>query len=114
MGCIKQASEPSIKKSHRGGAGEAKFFASSLPQDGACFQTAARIELEPGASIGFHRHEDDEEVYAIVSGEGTYFFDGGQVPARSGDIFTTLRGMAHGLRNDGVSPLVFFAVVAKR
>ena len=113
MGCIKQAFEPVVKKDLRGGAGEAKFFPSHLPQEGACVQTAARIELAPGASIGFHRHEDDEEVYAIVSGEGTYFYDGGEAPARSGDIFTTLQGMSHGLRNDGDSPLVFFAVVAK-
>ena len=113
MGCIKQAFEPVIKKDLRGGEGEAKFFPSVLPQD-ACVQTAARIELAPGASIGFHRHEDDEEVYAIVSGEGTYFYDGGEAPAKSGDIFTTLRGMTHGLRNDGATPLVFFAVVAKR
>ena len=114
MGCIKQAFEPVVKKDLRGGAGEAKFFPSLLPQEGACVRTAARIELAPGSSIGFHRHEDDEEVYAIVSGEGTYFYDGGEAPARSGDIFTTLRGMSHGLRNDGASPLVFFAVVAKR
>ena len=114
MGCIKQAFEPVMKQNLRGGDGEAKFFASPLPQEGACVQTAARIELAPGASIGFHKHEDDEEVYAIVSGEGTYFYDGGEAPARSGDIFTTLQGMSHGLRNDGASPLVLFAVVAKR
>ena len=114
MGCIKQDPEPVMKVNIRGGTGEAKFFASVLPQEGACVRTAARIELAPGASIGFHRHEDDEEVYAVVSGEGTYYYDGGEAPARSGDIFTTFRGMSHGLRNDGASPLVIFAVVAKR
>ena len=60
MGCIKQGPEPVMKVNIRGGTGEAKFFASALPQEGTCVRTAARIELAPGASIGFHRHEDDD------------------------------------------------------
>ena len=39
---------------------------------GAPLAMASRIELEPGASIGLHKHETDEEVYAIVSGNGVY------------------------------------------
>jgi len=113
MKYIKQSSNLTVKYALRGGDGEAKIFPSELPQGGSCFQTASRIELAPRASIGLHTHNEDQEVYAIVSGEGTYFFDGGEISAKNGDIFTTLRGMSHGLRNDGDSPLVIFAVVAR-
>ena len=112
MPLIKQSEKAEIAANIRGGEGEAKIFASLLPTGGP-LRLASRIELAPGASIGPHRHDADEEVYAIVSGEGVYSYDGGECPARAGDIFTTKRGMSHALKNFGDGPLVFFAVVAE-
>ena len=104
---IKQDDEPRTVSNIRGGDGEARIFASPLPARGP-LTLASRIELAPGASIGPHRHDSDEEVYAILSGEGVYI-----CPALPGDIFTTKKGMSHALKNRGGEPLVFFAVVAE-
>ena len=109
---IKQDDEPRTVSNIRGGDGEARIFASPLPARGP-LTLASRIELAPGASIGQHRHDSDEEVYAILSGEGVYIYDGGECPALPGDIFTTKKGMSHALKNRGGEPLVFFAVVAE-
>lgn len=113
MSLIKQSDEPISVKNIRGGNGEAKIFASPIPVPHGPLTLASRIELAPGANIGLHRHESDEEVYAIVSGEGVYLHDGGECPAHPGDIFVTKKGMSHALENRGAEPLVFFAVVAE-
>lgn len=110
---IKQSSEFIPASAVRGGRGNAKIFNAPLPDGAEPLSMASRIELEPGASIGLHRHDTDEEVYAVVSGYGVYTSDEGEAPARPGDIFVTRKGMSHALRNDGDAPLVFFAVVAK-
>ncbi len=110
---IKQSDKPVSAYAIRGGEGEARIFAAPLPQGAAPIGTASRIELEPGASIGEHIHIDDEEVYAVMSGTGIYCADGREIPAAPGDIFVTRKGMSHGLKNSGDTPLVFFAVVAK-
>jgi len=31
----------------------------------------ARLVIEPGSSIGFHEHVDEEEVFVILRGQGT-------------------------------------------
>ncbi|ANZ43823.1 cupin domain-containing protein [Cloacibacillus porcorum] len=113
MALIRQDEKPEITANLRGGSGEARIFASPLISSCGPLTFASRIELAPGASIGLHRHEDDEEVYAVVSGEGLYIYDGGECPAHAGDIFTTKKGMSHALKNCGGVPLIFFAVVAK-
>ncbi len=110
---IKQSGDFTVASSIRGGKGSAKVFNVALPVPEGPLAMASRIELEPGASIGLHRHDADEEVYAIVSGRGTYSSERGSVCAREGDIFVTKKGSSHGLQNDGDGPLVFFAVVAR-
>ena len=113
MALIRQDEKPEITANLRGGSGEARIFASPLISSCGPLTFASRIELALGASIGLHRHEDDEEVYAVVSVEGLYIYDGGECPAHAGDIFTTKKGMSHALKNCGGVPLIFFAVVAK-
>jgi len=114
MSLIKQRQNASIKTGIRDGYGKAKIFAALSADEQGPITVASRLELEPGATIGFHSHDCDEETYAIVSGKGIYEFDGGECPALPGDIFVTQLGMSHGLRNDGNTPLIFFAVVGKK
>ncbi|MDO5562526.1 MAG: cupin domain-containing protein, partial [Synergistaceae bacterium] len=101
MPLIKQSDEYVIKDGMREGKGTARLFHATASLAEGPIGLASRIELEPGASIGFHLHDCDEEVYAIVSGRGVYEFDGGECQASQGDIFTTKKGMSHGLRNTG-------------
>ena len=114
MGTIKQEENGVLREGIRGGEGSALFFPAPIPDKNGAVTMAARIELEAGGSVGFHLHDKDEEVYAILSGEGVLQFDGGECPALPGDLFVTRQGMSHGLRNTGKSPLVFFAVVAEK
>jgi len=66
-------------------------------------------ELPPGASIGRHRHaEDEEELYLVLEGQGSMWRDGEQFEIRTGDLVRNRAGGEHGLCNTGASPLRLF------
>ncbi|MDR1733209.1 MAG: cupin domain-containing protein [Synergistaceae bacterium] len=82
---------------------------------GSPFQVVAHQTLPPGSSLGYHQHTDNEELYVILSGKGT-FYDEGKVAKTvgPGDMTLTLKGQSHGLVNTGSEPLVFLAVIATK
>lgn len=104
------------KKEKLGGSGlgVAHKFAADIPDMNGAFTMVARIELEPGASIGYHKHADNEEVYVVIAGEGVYCEENKEEPARAGDIFLCRQGNSHSLRNTGAGKLVIGASIAKR
>lgn len=111
-----KASEQGEKKEKLGGsgAGTAYKFAADIPDQQGAFTMAARLELEPGASIGYHKHAVNEEVYVIISGEGVYCEENKEEPAKAGDVFLCRMGNSHSLRNTGAGKLVLGACIAKR
>lgn len=72
----------------------------------------AKVQVDVGASIGYHLHTKDAEVYYIVSGEGC-FIDDGQVEklVQAGDFCFITKGQSHGIRNTGETMLDMIAVV---
>ncbi|UQZ88411.1 cupin domain-containing protein [Deltaproteobacteria bacterium Smac51] len=105
-----------VREKAQGGEGEIRgrhpFKAEERPQD-TRFKMIGEMTLPVGASIGFHVHENDEEIYIIVSGRGIYTDNDKKTYAVTvGDVTLTRRGEGHGLANDGGEPLVFSAVIA--
>lgn len=73
------------------------------------------LTLDPGESIGYHKHENNEDAYIIVSGEGTFKdADGMEYPVKAGDITIVRGGQSHGLTNTGKEPLVMLDVIAQK
>lgn len=71
------------------------------------------MTLQPGASIGMHKHDNNEDTYIIVSGKGVFVDTAGkESPVAAGDITIARKGEAHALRNTGTEPLVFLDVIA--
>lgn len=66
------------------------------------------MTLQPGDSIGFHQHKNNEDAYIIVSGVGTFTDSDGQShQVKAGDVTIARKGQSHGLANTGKEPLVF-------
>ena len=112
------ALEKAVVEKPRGGPGKMDcFFAFQMGKapEGSAFQVAASQILEPGSGVGYHQHVDNEELYVILSGNGT-FIDNGNVekPVGPGDMTLTLKGESHGLTNTGTEPLRFLAIIAKK
>lgn len=109
--------QPSVSHQPQGGEGLIEGLRSLTADnrpDRTCFRMAAQMTLPPDASIGFHLHPDDEEIYVILSGSGLYTDADGQTsPVGPGDLTLTRSGEGHALANNGQEPLVFFAVIAE-
>ena len=71
----------------------------------------AHSTLEPGASIGYHLHEGESEIYYIYSGKGEINDNGEIRPIRAGDTIVTPDGHGHGIKNTGDDPLHFIALI---
>lgn len=73
------------------------------------------MTLLPGASIGMHKHEANEDAYIIVSGVGAFVdTQGKETPVKAGDITIARKGESHALKNTGTEPLVFLDVIAQQ
>jgi mannose-6-phosphate isomerase-like protein (cupin superfamily) len=59
-----------------------------------------------------HKHENNEDAYIIVTGEGIFTDSAGkETPVKAGDITIAKKGESHALKNTGKEPLVFLDVV---
>ena len=70
--------------------------------------------LAPGASLGYHSHDDDSETVYILSGTGRSLCDGVYEPLKSGDSQHCGKGHSHNMENTGDEDLVFFAVIPRQ
>jgi mannose-6-phosphate isomerase-like protein (cupin superfamily) len=106
-----------VMEKPRGGNGamQCKFvFQAANAPEGSAFQMVSTMTLQPGCSMGYHQHPDNEELYVFLSGEGTFYDDGKTaVHVGPGDTTLTLKGQSHGVENTGTDPLVFLAAIVK-
>ncbi len=70
--------------------------------------------LEPGASIGYHKHETDSEILYVIKGSGTVLYDNIKQEIREGQCHYCPKGHFHSLTNTGRGELHFFAVVCNQ
>ncbi|MCL1921956.1 MAG: cupin domain-containing protein [Kiritimatiellaeota bacterium] len=70
-----------------------------------------RMVIAPGATIGEHAHEADDEIYIVLSGQGRILENGEWQDIRPGDAILTGNGASHSVENTGDAPLVIAAVI---
>ena len=70
-----------------------------------------RIILEPGASIGYHKHEKEEDIYYIITGIATVCDNGETRTVYPGEVVHTGDGDSHSIANDGQVPLEFMSII---
>jgi len=103
---------PEVREKMRGGAGKVNLAqvvtGGSLPKN---VRLSSVITLEPGCSIGWHVHEKETEIFYFASGSGVADDNGEKKPVAAGDCLITPDGCGHAVENDGIVPLVFFAVI---
>lgn len=83
-----------------GGRGEIRnVFLFSRKDFSTALQFLIYSEIQPGDSIGYHTHGNNEEVYVILEGEGTMTVNGESRTVRAGDVLLNRAGWSHGLEN---------------
>jgi quercetin dioxygenase-like cupin family protein len=70
--------------------------------------------LEPGASIGLHRHETSSEIVYVLQGTAKVLFDETQERLEPGLCHYCPKGHVHSVINDSDSDLIFVAVVPQQ
>jgi len=69
--------------------------------------------LPPGTSVGLHAHENDEEIYIVLEGQGLYTQDDDTFKVKPGDVLRNKPFGSHGLENTGDVDLKLIVFCAK-
>jgi len=111
---IRKAAEMSseVRENMRGGPGAVTVRHIFKPDEiHAKNRLCARLIIPPGAGIGLHRHDQEDELYVVIGGTGLLDEDGQTTRVAAGDAVLTGRGASHAIRNDGCEPLEILAVI---
>ena len=102
----------SVREFMRGGKKQVNLTAlsSSLPANMRLFSV---LRLEPGASIGYHVHENETEMFYFLEGCGRVQDDDQFHDVVAGDSMATFNGHGHGVENTGDTDLVVLAAIVK-
>lgn len=71
----------------------------------------AEITLPVGASIGYHVHEADSEIFRVLEGEGEYDDNGTVKAVKAGDVLVCGVGEGHSIKNTGAAPFKMTALI---
>ena len=100
------------RKNMRGGNGEVTLVHYFEKEN---FHTnvrlCTRLEIPPGAGIGQHIHDNEEEIYIITRGECMICEDGCEKKAAAGDAILTGSGSSHSVKSTGQEILEITAVI---
>ena len=103
---IEEVANPQFK----GGEGDTMFRTYNDGQN-----KIMRGRLEPGCSIGYHKHETNSEIIFILSGEARCIYDEGEERLVPGLCHYCPKGHSHSLINaSATEPLLFFAIVPEQ
>ena len=96
----------------RGGKG-AVLLTAAMPKDALPKQLrlVSQITLQPGCSIGYHRHEGETEFFYVLEGQALVKDDDTEAIAAPGDVLVTPPGHAHSVENNGDRVFRTLAVV---
>lgn len=101
-----------IREKMRGGDGEVRIQNIFNPEElKGKSRMFSKVTLNPGCSIGSHAHDNEEEIYYILSGTGIADDNGQLINISAGDAIKTGGGESHSITNNGSEPLVFIAAI---
>jgi mannose-6-phosphate isomerase-like protein (cupin superfamily) len=101
-----------VRDAMRGGAGSVNIQHLFAKEEiTAKTRLCARLTLHPGASIGLHKHENEDELFYILSGTGSLDDGKSRTTVAAGDAILTGKGEEHAIANIGETDLNILAVI---
>ena len=102
----------SVREFMRGGKKHVEMteLSARLPEKVRLFNI---LTLIPGASIGYHVHENETELFYFMEGNGRVQDDDAFVDVSAGDSMATFNGHGHSVENTGDTDLVILAVIVR-
>lgn len=104
--------EVEVREKMKDGKGAVKVIhlLRQIQMRGKC-RFFGRMVIEPGCSIGLHRHDNEEEIYYILKGRGLAEDNGIKQEVKEGDIILTGGGATHSIENTSNEPLEVMGVI---
>lgn len=108
----KEQQAHSIREFMRGGKKHVQFtdLSAAMPDNVRVYSI---LTLIPGASIGYHVHENETELFYFIEGHGRVQDDDQFYDIGAGDSMATFSGHGHGVENTGDNDLVLLACIVK-
>ena len=104
--------EGKVASNLRGGIGDVTMFHFLSEQEArGSGRLFAKLVIEPGNSIGAHKHEGEMEAYYILKGKGLVSDNGTEVVLEAGDSHICPDGQGHSLKSVGEDSLELIAVI---
>ena len=103
-----------LRHAMRGGNGDVRFDYIWKPEEDmhSLNRLYSKIILNPGCSIGYHIHENEEEIFFILQGNASADDNGVKKNLKTGDSMITRSGEGHSIACSGNEPLVILAVIS--
>jgi len=96
---------------HKGGG---ETIGCNFFGDAKNLKTAFRKRtLKAGSSIGYHLQKEDE-IYYVITGNGTMQMNGKTFPVKPGDAILTRPGSSHGIKPNDDNDLTILIVYEKK
>lgn len=96
---MKQFSKTNLKdiplEDAHGGSGSRQVLVKPEQLSGKYFEAMTKGYLNPGFSYEWHSHENIDEIYLVIKGQGKFYWDKEIVDYQEGDIFTIPTGSKH-------------------
>ena len=111
---IKRKSEipGNVLTSFKGGAGDVTMFHFLTEQEArGAGRLFSKTVIEPGNSIGVHKHEGEMETYFILKGKALVSDDGAEAVLEAGDCNVCLDGQSHSIKNVGEDTLEYISII---
>jgi|TARA_Y100000385_G_C12720388_1_gene478406 mannose-6-phosphate isomerase-like protein (cupin superfamily) len=102
---------PEVAEGVRGGQGTVTAHKLLDLFPGSAIKSVGVVRLEPGASVGDHSHQGDEDFYYCLSGTGVVVDNGVEHPFTPGTLQITRSGESQAIRNTGETELVFLGAL---
>ena len=101
-----------VNENMRGGSGSIKITHLADPNE--MFDKSrlfAKITIKPDCSIGYHIHENETEIFHIISGTAEYDDNGKKTELLPGDVTITPASHGHSIANNGNTDLIVIALI---
>jgi mannose-6-phosphate isomerase-like protein (cupin superfamily) len=85
--------------------GERRTIVKASPRTGTQGVEMFRDTMPAGASTGIHVHQQADEFFYVLSGNGLAFVDGKEVPVEADDLIFVPKGDDHRVKRSGPMPL---------
>lgn len=71
----------------------------------------SEITFKKDCGIGYHSHNNEEEIMVVIKGQGLYNDDGNESLINEGDVVICLDGHSHSITNNNDEELKVIAMV---